>query len=154
MRVTQKRGGIAEDDGCAMYERYAISVLPKSSIVKRKETAGTVIILPLRAETGGLLIKPAIFMPVSNKRNNFIPSNLVSILYDNRGCVYASEFACEDRNEIIRHVHFCIVRDPDFFSSPTVAAIIKKENDKEDLNIFLVMFGDYRVLSLVLRVKN
>lgn len=62
VRVTQKRGGIAEDDGCTTYERYAISVLPKSSIVKRKETAGTVIILPLRVETGVLLIKPAIFM--------------------------------------------------------------------------------------------
>lgn len=47
MRVTQKRGGI-EDDGCAMYEGYAISVLPKPSIVRRKETAGTVIILSLR----------------------------------------------------------------------------------------------------------
>lgn len=64
VRVTQKCGGIVEDDGCATHERYAISVLPKSSIVKRKETAGTVIILPLRAEIRGLLIKPAIFMPV------------------------------------------------------------------------------------------
>lgn len=60
VRVTQKRGRIAKDDGCATYEHYAISVLPKSSIVKRKET---VIILPLRAEIRGLLIKLAIFMP-------------------------------------------------------------------------------------------
>ena len=64
VRVTQKHGGIAEDDGCATHECYAISVLLKSSIVKRKETAGTVIMLPLRAEIRGLLIKPAIFMPV------------------------------------------------------------------------------------------
>lgn len=50
MRVTQKCGGIVEDDGYAMYEGYAISVLPKTSIVKRKETAGTVIILSLRRD--------------------------------------------------------------------------------------------------------
>lgn len=95
VRVTQKRGGIAEDDGCATYERYTISVLPKSSIVKRKETAGTVITLPLRAETGRLNRR---FSCRGN--NNFMPSNLVPILYDNRGCTRASEFACEDRNEL------------------------------------------------------
>lgn len=95
MRVTQKRGGIAEDDGCAMYEGYVISVLPKQSIVtkrKRKRTpAGTVIILLLRRKMGrdaGLLFsKPAILCRVT-----WFPFD------DNRGFIHVNKGVCIQRS--------------------------------------------------------
>lgn len=86
VRVTQKRGGIVEDDGCAMYEGYAISVLPKPSIVKRKGNSGDCDYIVIALKTGegrmagedaGLLIKPVILCRVTWFRFN-----------DNRGCVH------------------------------------------------------------------